>query len=401
MNQHRIFLFTPLNFETQDHPTRWARCNGVLAKALAARGCDVKYVSYGVASGDRQNGISMAATHEELSSTAWWKEQAPDLALLGGGLSPDMLPVHQSARRAGVRTMLDYDASGVISPHFTSSRAFWYETRSQYSDARRHWPKARAWARFGYYVLRHHHAHHRILDFLSSVDLVRIVSPLALGRMTRFCQEQGRPDLVAKFVLIPHPVEIPGEADMPGVPERKKQVVATGRWDSYAKNSRLLTKTLEAFLRIAPDYTAVIAGSGQEALDPDLHKLPEAIAARISVTGFIGHEALLQLYSGSRMYLMTSRSESFNIAAAQALCMGCSVVAPPQIPTASWFCGAQSGTVANSYRSAALVEALMIEDQAWAANQRAPAEIAAHFRNMVSTASCADILVNRLPCRTG
>ncbi len=212
---------------------------------------------------------------------------------------------------------------------------------------------------------------------------------LASARFKRFFAAIERYDLIGKILVVPHPVRLGCDSQVQPVGSRKRQIVAVGRWDSYAKNTALLVRTLEIVLSASPEVSAIIAGSGSDAVIKALRRVPESIARRIQVEGFMNHDKLLELYGMSQVFLLSSRSESFNIAAAEALCMGCSIAAPPQIPTASWFCGGGSGSIATNYKAWDLADAALVEIANWEDGRRIPEEIAHQWRSAVGIEGCA------------
>ena len=98
----------------------------------------------------------------------------------------------------------------------------------------------------------------------------------------------------------------------------------------------------------------------------------------------------------SKIFLMSSRHESFGIAAAEALCAGCSVVGPPHIPSVPWFCGSDSGTVATTYSKTGLGDALEAEASAWETGMRDPLKISANWHSRVGAEAVARQLVSLL-----
>ncbi len=174
----KLFLFTPLDYENEHHPTHWNRNNGLLARQLSQDGHSVKYVSYGVAKDDQMDGISLAARHSDLIDEQWWRRHQPDFALIGGGTAAPMLPIYRAARRAGVKTIMTMDSGGAISPRHFTVRDFWYIVGNQYLEARVCFPSIRRVAKFSYYYLFWRQALAPLIEFCTETDYIRLVSPL-------------------------------------------------------------------------------------------------------------------------------------------------------------------------------------------------------------------------------
>jgi hypothetical protein len=101
------------------------------------------------------------------------------------------------------------------------------------------------------------------------------------------------------------------------------------------------------------------------------------------------HREVGAICQRSKIFLMTSRTESFNIAAAEALCCGCSVVGPVEIASVPFFAGEASGTVACRQRRSHFLDALGAEVQAWEAGMRNPGRIAQTWLAAVGSAAVA------------
>jgi glycosyltransferase involved in cell wall biosynthesis len=96
---------------------------------------------------------------------------------------------------------------------------------------------------------------------------------------------------------------------------------------------------------------------------------------RLILTGPIDHQQLSRWNRKAKIYLLTSHCETFNIAAAEALCCDCSVVGPSQIASASYFAGCQSGTPSYLRTPEHMTDALIAEADGWEDNNRDPITI--------------------------
>ena len=350
-------------------------------------------VAYGVPEEDRQRPI-MAASLPELATPAWWRQSSATHAVLGGGLDPVFLPVCLAAREANVRTVLTLDSGGCLLPRHGSWTEFARDTLTQYLDYRPRPGYVGAVIRILYYCLFQGRIGRRHLRFFATADWICTVSPLAQSRIRRRLTEWGRDDLVQKVMLVPHPVRaVPAGASLP---PSEKQIVSVGRWGGYAKNAALLVRSLVELLDRIPDCQARIVGADMETIEFWLRRSKRWPAERIVLAGFMNHADLLNLYSRSQVFFLPSRSESYNISAAEALCCGCSVVAPAHLPTASWFCGRESGTVAGDYTAAALADGLAKEMGLWAAGRRDSGAISRTWINEVGVERCAQRMLDAM-----
>jgi hypothetical protein len=105
--------------------------------------------------------------------------------------------------------------------------------------------------------------------------------------------------------------------------------MAVGRWESYQKNLPLLLLTLRSFLGKNQTWEALVVGTG---LPPDFSH------PRIRFSSPLDPAALASEMRSSKIFLSSSRYESFGLAAAEALACGCVLVANwghPWAPTHS------------------------------------------------------------------
>ena len=138
-----------------------------------------------------------------------------------------------------------------------------------------------------------------------------------------------------KIHCVPHPIQTDIFKFDPAI-QKKNQIISVGRWDSYQKNLLLLLKTLRSFLDKNPSWTSLVIGSGLPAKSPHprMTFLPPTDSTHLAL-----------LMQESKIFLSSSRYESFGLASAEALACGTLVVAPepsmlhspPAVPTAGRF----------------------------------------------------------------
>jgi glycosyltransferase involved in cell wall biosynthesis len=174
-----------------------------------------------------------------------------------------------------------------------------------------------------------------------------------------------------RVVTIPHPVNT-SQMGFSTADSKLNQVIAVGRWDDAVKGWPLLKEIAERFLQTCSDWSLVVAGTGAEA---EGKKMEERFPERFSMLGMLEHEELNKQLRKSKIYLLTSHSETFNIAAAEALCCGCSVVGPAQIPSSAYFAGKESGTVSYIRNTFHMCDTLIAETDEWNNNHRDPERI--------------------------
>jgi glycosyltransferase involved in cell wall biosynthesis len=166
-----------------------------------------------------------------------------------------------------------------------------------------------------------------------------------------------------------------------------------GRWDNYSKNTPLLMRSLDKTLSEFPDYEAHIFGGGEECLEKLKMVLCDDVKRRIFIRGKVSNAELTAEYQKSRIFFAPSRSESFNIAAAEALSSGCSFVGSGHIFSFRNFVSKNSGTLARHYSIKGMTEALASEIFAWEEGLRDPVKTAALWKEEVSRVSVAKEII--------
>jgi glycosyltransferase involved in cell wall biosynthesis len=228
--------------------------------------------------------------------------------------------------------------------------------------------------------------HRPILDALiasaENSDVIAIETGTARDRLIRTFRQCHRADLIERIIVSPHLIA-PDILSVP-LPERKsKKIIAIGRWNAHQKNAPLLYAALNGFLARHPDSQITIIGIGGEEAFHGLrnnHKM-----ATIVCTGAIPRDAMKSMIADSRILILSSRYESFHIAAHEALCLGATVVGPPVIPLPD-ICGAGNyGTMAPTFHSVDLMNALECETAKWDSNIRDPAHISSFWRDRLDT----------------
>jgi glycosyltransferase involved in cell wall biosynthesis len=212
----------------------------------------------------------------------------------------------------------------------------------------------------------------KMVRCMSHVPVYAAETPLAVARVKRFLR-MYRATPMPRVVSIPHPANTSQMRWLPG-DKKENIVVAVGRWDDAVKGWPLLFAIAKRFLRIRPDWKIVVAGTKPLLTGKDRQEI-EALDGRLQLVGHMDHSKLCEYNRKARIYLLTSHGETFNIAAAEALCCGCSVVGPSQIASVSYFAGWQSGTPSFKRSPDHMTDALIAEVDEWEEGRRDPSAI--------------------------
>jgi glycosyltransferase involved in cell wall biosynthesis len=341
--------------------------------------------------GDCQEDL-IRTRYDDLESPDWWKATGAQGVVMYAWGAPRYLPIAQAIRQAGLKLVCNMDTSGtfgVLGGPFEYWGAQWRILNglgvnpSSLIMFLLKFISSISWSLIKNDPGRARH--------LRQADLIGAVSPIARERIQRVCRWYGGDDLAARVALIPHPVSMhmryTGQAKQP-------RVVCVGRWqpeDWRQKNPRLLLQTLVYLLPKVPHLECVVVGSMEENLRRQFLETTAVFSGRVRLPGRMPNHEIAPLFQTSQVALCTSNHESFHIASAEALCCGCSLVAPdlPELPSLKWFVGESSGRLA-SRTPEALAQAVQEELCSWRQGQKEPDKIAERWGRRLHADRVAD-----------
>lgn len=370
----RWFTCTPIAFG--GGPDFFARDSGLMCRGFQTLGIE----SRAVMPGERQTGDEADLIRTEFSnleSVDWWKSQRLDGVVLYAWGRPKFRKVAAAIHQAGIFLVLNQDNGGLVSP--LAGLRDWMEEQWILSGKGRGFG---AWLRFFKLTLRGLSAGLFLTDPLRAAhlkqgDVIACVSPDAAIHYRKLCRIYSGRKLADKVWVVPHAVEprflFAGE-------KKRKQVACVGRWeDVVQKRPWLLMEVMSELIGFDPTVSVVIAGTATNELTAWHRSLSADQRERIHLRGKVDRDELAEILAESRIFYSPSAFESFGIAAAEALCSGCSVVAGRSVSMAGfeWFVSGGSGLLADSDDSGGHLEALRREFANWEQGARNPERIAA------------------------
>ena len=370
------FTCTPVSFRGDDS-TFFSRDSGAFCRAFQALGVESKAVMPTPAYDDDDPSL-IRTEYRNLESADWWRQFDLDGVLLYVWSIAKYRSVVEAIRKAGAKTVLYQDCGSVVFP--------WYEWRLGVRMMRRRSRLAHpgngfsAWADFLFRLAKGHAA---VLNYparrrlFSAADAATFPYPAALDAWRRV------PALVPERIresafVVPCPVS--SRFRYGGTP-KDPMVVAVGRWDDEEqKRGSLLLRTMEeAWKRRAVSFH--VFGTTPPTFENWRKALPSGLATHVAFHGIVPNAELAGWYDRAQVSLCTSLHESTHIASAEAVCCGCTVVAPP-LPSVScchWYASEASGTIAREDTADALAEAVLSELDAWNAGKRNPAAVSSFW----------------------
>jgi glycosyltransferase involved in cell wall biosynthesis len=362
------FTCTPESFD--GGPGFFARDSGLICRGLQQLGIDCHaLMPFGEQMGDEPD--LQRTDYRNLESADWWKSQGDiEGVVLYSWASPSHRRVAAAIREAGIFLVVNLDNSGLVSPLVGLRR--WLAEQWILSGKGK---GRQAWQRFFFLVakgmtfglvytdpLRSFH--------LKQADVIACVSPLATSRITKLCTIYGGQRMAEKVRMIPHAVQSQfcygGEVKM-------RRIVCVGRWNDFVqKRTPLLCETMQHVLAADPQVSVVIIGQPVDVLIEWHQHLDDSMRQRVDLAGAIPRSEIARLMQKSQVFYSASAFESFGIAAAEALCCGCSVVAESSVSMAAfdWFVSEASGTLTQCSSGRHHADALCQEIRKWDQGER-------------------------------
>lgn len=374
----------------------WERDMGLLVSGLRNHDIDARLVAFGQPQAQDPKRPLILGSLGDMENPAWWKHQAPWGAVLNTWSAPRYDRIRQAALAATPRVLEKLDTDGVRSPRIWPSY-YWRATLGSYLDSpvktKRLFAPVLTLLRMGATAIFPALLDEKMARAMGRLPVVAAESPIATARMQRFLRRFGHHK--TQVVTIPHP-----SAAAPAIPinetKRSNTVISVGRWHTYQKNFPLLLSVLERFLALRPGWNAKIVGELPKSTQSPEPRVPETLRGRIHFHGLIPHHEMSPVYQCSKIFLMTSRFESYNIAAAEALCCGCSVVGPGDIASVPFFVSSSSGTSACRQSPSHLLDALCAEANAWETGWRDPDAISQKWLAIVGVQAVSKLVINML-----
>jgi len=257
------------------------------------------------------------ASHDDVRNPAWWQSHKPDLVILGLWTRPKYDPIRRAVLSATSRVIERADSDGMR----TASCGLSTYARRRYDyfrDQTSRWPAILSIPASVLYsfasILGTPWIEARLARTLMLLPALAVETPMAARLWKKLAVKlNANPNQIH---FIPHPVQTDIFRPDSSV-RKKKQIVSVGRWESYQKNLDLLLQTVLRFLGAFPTWSAQVVGSGLPTKSPH----PRLI--------FSAHRSPRQLakdFQRSRIFVSSSRYESFGLAASEAALCGCQVI---------------------------------------------------------------------------
>lgn len=231
--------------------------------------------------------------------------------------------------------------------------------------------------------------------FISQIRIahrVVIESPHAAYNLIQGMGKLGMFSEMKKIVVIPNPVSDNFlNISLSEIQSKENIVLSIGRWDDIRpKNPEDLVRAILGFLRLKKNWRAIIIGPGENIIKKLVSKYcSEDELSRITILGPLPNSEIARYLKDSKIFLSSSRFESFGIAAAEACSLGNSLVSYPLEPFEYLTNLGNSGTLASTMDFEGLLTALYYESEMWEVGKRNPVQIASFWREKLNRRNIA------------
>jgi glycosyltransferase involved in cell wall biosynthesis len=262
------------------------------------------------------------ASPSQVRDKEWWKDHHPELVILGLWTRPKYDPIRRAALSATPHVIERADSDGMRT---ASCGLLTYAQRrfDYFRDRTYHWPSLLSIPASFFYsfasILATPWIEFRLKKTLELLPSILVETPHATALWKSLATRLGVDP--SKIHFVPHPIQADIFKFDPVIP-KKNQIISVGRWESSQKNLPLLLKTLCSFLDKNPTWTSVVIGSGLPAKSPH---------PRITFLSSTAPNQLARHMQESKIFLFSSRYESFLMSGVEALSCGCAVVGPSDI----------------------------------------------------------------------
>ncbi len=311
--------------------------------------------------------------YAQLESPDWWKSLGIDGVLIYSWGAPRYRGVVRAIRKAGLKVAVFMDFSGDLIrwwrlPSYFRKRLAHHR---RLSFGARWFAACRDWLHdAGTDILRNRH--------LAYADIVILGNPLCRANFARL-RWLYKSSIARRALILPCPIHerFVYDAETP----KEYRALAIGRWDDEnQKRPAFLTACLARLTAEDERIVIDIYGTITPQLEEWRASLPPAARDRVLLHGFLPNEELLHVYRRSMISLCSSSFEGSHIVSVEALCCGCSIVAPPRdgLLSLRWYAeedeGA-AGTIAREDTPESLAEAALCELRLWKTGRRDPVSI--------------------------
>lgn len=373
----RIYTCTPVDFEGD--AGFFARDSGLFSCGLRALGFESMAIMPGPS---RPNDLAdklIRTTLENLHDAKWWSSIELDGLIFYSWASPAYTEIAKAINAAGIPFVVVMDTSGVISPLACPMDWLRSAIQCRLLEKSGFFGKIKAIVSISAEALFQRTARRRLAHYNAATAIAVVTPHAALWVKNEIMALSPESDLDKRVHYLPHPQLEHYNYDNTA---KENTILSVARWtpeDWPQKNPSLLLKAIDLFLNQRHDWSFTLIGKGAANL---LEMLPDIVSKqnriRIHLIDHVLPDELAVHYRKAKIAAWSSRWEGQQGTAAQALCCGCSVVAPDVAEMSCFrhYVSRESGRLAAHPHPVTLAEEFLLESYAWDQGQRDPTRIA-------------------------
>ncbi|MFA5023521.1 MAG: glycosyltransferase [Patescibacteria group bacterium] len=365
----KIGIFIDNFFEPQKY-----KDPGVIAESLVNLGHQITIYCFNTNSLEF-NGIAIKKVSNRISqSIPFWEQEKIDYLILYSWLSLRFSNLIKALKSANKKIILKLDSDG----HLISPLKPTYLRTIGRSNAPKqliiHALRFLQWS-----VFASLNSKKRLNQLLMS-DAAIIESPPALINLKYSCEFWGQEKLGKKIIFIPDPVsfDIVNDSNIPS--QRENIIICNGRWGDKQKNKSGLISVLSSV--DLSGWKLIIIGPGAKKIKAILLKKKKDI--KIEAIEKIDHHLISGYLKKSKIFFAPSNHESFNLAAAEALCCGCSLAGTPLESFFYFTNNNLYGSLSKNFNVFEIAKALKNEMDKWNQGKYQPQETSNYWREQLS-----------------
>lgn len=306
---------------------------------------------------DDQKENLIRTEYKNLKSVKWWKGLKIDVLVLYSWGAPKYLPIARAVKKAGILLMIHMDTSGDFEgwkwPYMSRLSKTYRYLKVHVQD-----------------ILRSLHLQYADIITAGATVLTHISKRCHYGK---WIEDRGFP--------MSNPIS--PQCHYNGG-EKKDIILCIGRWgDKIQKRPEMMMDTISVYYQRGGNAITKICGTITSEIKLWHSSLPEDIAHKIHLIGYVNNAELVQQYNEAKIILCPSRHEGSHIVSAEALCCGCSVVVsnlPAPLRTVHWYTTKNSGTISNEDTAESLAQAIFDELNSWDKGKRNGEDIASSWQ---------------------
>ena len=354
-----IFLENFTNTELNKDPE-------TIANGLMALGIEVIFFTNKLSVTKKNKLVFRVITKKEAEEKNFWKKAGISSIIIYSWLSLRYEKMIRAIKHANLKIILKLDSDGNLIHPLKPSFLKVFGIHNNLKSKLNHIIRSIQYSVFSKIVAK------KRVKQLDMCDAAIIESPDAKKKLIHSLSYWKRNDLITKLHFIPNPVKT-----CYGNKAKTNTIICVGRWSDKRKNSKAL---INIFSKINQPWNIILIGENSKFLAKKINN------KKININTFekLSHDDVLQKMNNSKIFFSPSISESFNLAAAEALTCGCSFAGSP-LPSFIFFINSGlSGQVAKSLSTKHLRNALYDEINKWESGKRSGDKISNFWTNELS-----------------